>query len=92
MIKAYLFDLDDTFYDCYHLNEEGVEALCRYAADILLHMDYDTVRGAFDAARFSVKEQITDDVAARHNRMLYMERMLEILNLPSVSFALELYD
>lgn len=92
MIKAYLFDLDDTFYDCYNLNEEGVEALCRYASDTLLHMDYDMVRGAFDAARFSVKEQITDDVAARHNRMLYMERMLEILKIPSVSFALELYD
>ena len=92
MIKAYLFDLDDTFYDCYNLNEEAVDALCHYAADTLLHMEYHTVRGAFDAARLSVKEQITDDVAARHNRMLYMERMLEILKLPSVSFALELYD
>ena len=32
MIKAYLFDLDDTFYDCCNLNEEGIEALCRYAS------------------------------------------------------------
>ena len=82
MIKAYLFDLDDTFYDCCNLNEEGVVALCRYASDTLLHMDYDTVRGAFDAARLSVKEQITDELKLKLNSRRW--RMVQNIRTPRI--------
>ncbi|BBF43841.1 2-haloalkanoic acid dehalogenase [Lachnospiraceae bacterium KM106-2] len=92
MIKAFIFDLDDTLYDCIHVNNEAVSALCEYTAKELLHIKTSTVRVAFDRARMQIKEQLRDDVAAQHNRMLYIEKTLELLEIPPVKYALEMYD
>lgn len=93
MIKAFIFDLDDTLYDCnYTNNEASVDALCRYTAEELLRTDPAAVRTAFDKARLSIKEEMPGDAAAQHNRMLYFQRTLEILGQRPISYALEMYE
>jgi putative hydrolase of the HAD superfamily len=93
MIKAFIFDLDDTLYDCnYTNNGASVDSVCRYTAQELLHMDEDKVREAFDRARLTLKENMIGDVASQHNRMLYFQRTLELLGQSPVSCALEMYD
>jgi putative hydrolase of the HAD superfamily len=93
MIKAVIFDLDDTLYDCnYTNNPASVEAVCRYTAEELLHIEVERVRAAFDEARLSVKEDMLGDEAAQHNRLLYFQRTLEILGYPPISYALEMHQ
>ena len=36
MIKAIVFDLDDTLYDCLHENDKAVDDTVRYVANELL--------------------------------------------------------
>lgn len=92
-MKAIIFDLDDTLYDCnYTNNGASVEAVCEYAAKELLQLPVDKVRHAFDTARMSLKDTIIGDVAAQHNRMLYFQKTLELLGYPPISYALEMYD
>jgi putative hydrolase of the HAD superfamily len=92
-MKALIFDLDDTLYDCnYTNNTASVEAVCRYTAQNLLHIDNAQVSKAFEQARMSVKKEMLGDVAAQHNRMLYFQRTLELLGYSPTLFALEMYD
>ena len=63
MIKAVIFDLDDTLYDC-------------------LHNDHK-----------SIKEQLSSwDMAAQHNRVLYIQKMLEILGVSPFKYAIDIYN
>ena len=43
MIRAIVFDLDDTLYDCLHENDKAVDDTVRYVANELLHIDEVTV-------------------------------------------------
>ncbi|MGN0347750.1 MAG: HAD family hydrolase [Lachnospiraceae bacterium] len=92
-IKGVIFDLDDTLYDCnYTNNAASIDAVCTYAAQHLLHLPIHVVRNAFDQARESIKEGMLGDTASQHNRMLYFQRTLELLGLPPLSCALEMYN
>jgi putative hydrolase of the HAD superfamily len=92
-MKALIFDLDDTLYDCnYTNNTASVEAVCCYTAQELLQIEPQRVQEAFDRARLSLKKEMRGDVAAQHNRMLYFQRTLELLGCSPVSHALEMYD
>lgn len=80
MIRAIVFDLDDTLYDCLHENNKAVDDTVRYVANELLHIDEVTVMKAFEEGRDMVKDQLSAwDMAAQHNRVLYFQKMLEIL-------------
>ena len=80
MIRAIVFDLDDTLYDCLHENDKAVDDTVRYVANELLHIDEVTVMKAFEEGRDMVKDQLSAwDMAAQHNRVLYFQKMLEIL-------------
>ena len=48
MIRAIVFDLDDTLYDCLHENDKAVDGTVRYVANELLHIDEVTVMKAFE--------------------------------------------
>lgn len=56
MIRAIVFDLDDTLYDCLHENDKAVEDTVRYVANELLHIDEVTVMKAFEEGRDMVKD------------------------------------
>lgn len=93
MIKAIVFDLDDTLYDCLHENDKAVDDTVRYVANELLHMDEDVVRKAFEKGRDTVKSQLSEwDMAAQHNRVLYFQKMLELLDVSPFKYDLQVYN
>lgn len=93
MIKAIVFDLDDTLYDCLHENDKAVDDTVRYVANELLHMDEDVVRKAFEEGRDTVKSQLSEwDMAAQHNRVLYFQKMLELLDVSPFKYDLQVYN
>lgn len=94
MIKAVIFDLDDTLYDCLHDNDQAVEDAVTVMARQYLHMERDVVREAFFAGRDQIKKEMAPcgDMAAQHNRLLYIQRMLEILGVKPFDCAIDLYD
>lgn len=94
MIKAIIFDLDDTLYDCLHENDQAVEDAVMTMARRYLYMDPGEVRAAFMAGRDQIKKEMAPcgDMAAQHNRLLYIQRMLEILGVNPFDYALDLYD
>ena len=47
MIKAVIFDLDDTLYDCLHNDHKSIDATAEYVANELLRMDRQVVRESF---------------------------------------------
>lgn len=93
MIRAIVFDLDDTLYDCLHENDKAVEDTVRYVANELLHIDEVTVMKAFEEGRDMVKDQLSAwDMAAQHNRVLYFQKMLEILGVSPFRYDLQVYN
>lgn len=93
MIRAIVFDLDDTLYDCLHENDKAVEDTVRYVANELLHIDEVTVMKAFEEGRDMVKDQLSAwDMAAQHNRVLYFQKMLEILGVSPFKYDLQVYN
>ena len=93
MIKAIVFDLDDTLYDCLHENDRAVDDTVRYVANELLHMKEDVVKRAFETGRDTVKDQLSAwDMAAQHNRVLYFQKMLEILGASPFKYDLTVYS
>lgn len=90
MFKGILLDLDNTLYD-YNLSHEAAKlAVIDYVSNFY-GLNISTVTSAFDQACSSVKENLTG-TAASHNRLLYFQRMLEILSINALKNGLYLYD
>lgn len=93
MIKAVIFDFDDTLYDCLHNDHKSIDATAEYVANELLRMDRQVVRDAFYKGRETIKAQLSSwDMAAQHNRVLYIQKMLEILGVSPFKYAIDIYD
>ena len=90
MIKGILFDLDDTLYDYNALNRNAVSALTAYSCE-KLQVSKETFEKAFSHGRQETKKGI-DTLAAAHNRMIYMQKTLEYLQINPFAYALEMYD
>jgi putative hydrolase of the HAD superfamily len=76
-----LFDFDNTLYDYAPAHEAAMQAVCSKVTSKFSVNQVDFER-AFDTARSEIKQTLKDS-AASHNRLLYMQRMLEILGLGS---------
>lgn len=90
MIKAVVFDLDNTLYDYDECDRFAMVQLKKYCMDLFQINDDE-----FDQKYFLSKEitkKRLGTVGASHNRMLYAQTFLELLNEKPVSRALELYD
>ena len=90
MIKAVIFDLDDTLYD-YITYEKGAQNAVIDRAVTLLGKDREVVEKAYLAGKNKAKIGL-ETVAAGHNRMLYVQGMLEELGVSPVEHSLELYE
>ena len=90
MIKAIIFDFDDTLYSYNLLDKLGIEKICGFVCK-KLQIDEDKFYSAFNKAKRSVKEQL-GNVASSHNRLLYCQKTMENLNENPFSIALEMYD
>jgi putative hydrolase of the HAD superfamily len=78
---AILFDLDNTFYP-YAPAHAAAHASVRNKAVKMFSIGESVFDEAFDAARRQIKQQLAE-VASSHSRLLYFQRMLEIMGLGS---------
>ncbi len=90
MIKAVIFDLDDTLY--------GYEALDREARERVrtlvcgeLGIAAEAYERAYAYGRSETKRQL-GDVAASHNRLLYCQKTLEYLGVNPMPLSLRMYE
>ena len=90
MIKAVIFELDDTLYNYNELNEQGINEICKYTCQNL-KISKEHFYKAFDKAKKDVKSTL-GNVASSHNRLLYCQKTLENLNENPFSIALEMYE
>lgn len=90
MLKAVICDLDDTLYEYKELNEKAMKALRDYTCNRLSISESSFYR-AYNWARDETK-RILGNTGASHNRMLYCQKMLEHISVPSTVVALEMYE
>lgn len=90
MIRAVVFDLDDTLYpatECYEQGRLTLETFCTTHFQITR----DQFNESFVKAKQIVKQQL-GNTAASHNRMLYCQTLCELLSIHPLSYALKMYD
>lgn len=87
-MKTIFFDLDDTLYKA--PIEECNEILIAYTAQKYA-ISLEVARTAFETGKKQTKE-LLPDVAATHNRLLYVQHMLEYLKKNVITDTLELYN
>lgn len=90
MIKAVIFDLDNTLYAYDPLDREAIRRVREYVCKECRITD-----GRFEEAYLYGREEtkrLLGDVAASHNRMLYFQHTLEYLRTYSISMSLHMYD
>ena len=75
--KAILFDTDNTLYDYYPANSLAEEAVCKKARN-LLGINREKFFEYYKLARSEVKSNLANS-ARRHSRLLYFQRMIELL-------------
>ena len=78
---AVLFDTDNTLYDYYPANKAAEEAVCRKAKN-LLGLEKKEFFKFYKKAKIEVKINL-DKNASSHSRLLYFQRMIEILGYKS---------
>ena len=76
MVKAVVFDIDNTLYSYDEAHAVAWEALCAYAK-AQLDMDAETFLRCHKAAQTIVKERLNADCAALHDRQLRYQVLLE---------------
>ena len=91
MIKSIIFDLDDTLYNYGDLNEQGIKQICKFTCKSL-SLKENQFYEAFNKAKKDVKEELGENVASSHNRLLYCQKTLENLYENPFSISLEMYE
>lgn len=90
MIKAVIFDLDNTVYDYDYCHNLSMIKLKDFACQ-KYSISEDVFEQAFSKAKRDVKN-ILGNTGSSHNRMLYMQLFLENININPVEDALLLYN
>ncbi|MBO5473148.1 MAG: HAD-IA family hydrolase [Lachnospiraceae bacterium] len=90
MIKAVIFDLDDTLYAYEALNIEAGRRAEEFACG-KLGITADKYQEAYRFGRTETKRQL-GDVGASHNRLLYFQKTLEYLGVKPMPLSLRLYE
>lgn len=90
MIQGILFDLDDTLY-AYAPAHEKADAALTKAAAADLSISRETWEHTYSLAKAQVKARIPTQ-GASHNRLLYIQNTLELLQVKPVPMSLRLYE
>ena len=90
MIKAVIFDLDDTLYDYKALERAAFECVGGLVRE-RLGVSEEQYEDAFMRARQTTKEML-GETATSHSRMLYFQKTLEYLDIRPLYLALEMYE
>ena len=90
MIKAIIFDLDDTLYDYKALERAAFDCVGELVRE-RLGVSEEQYGDAFMRARLATKEKL-GETATSHSRMLYFQKTLEYLDIRPLYLALEMYE
>lgn len=90
MLKAVIFDLDDTLYDYKALERAAFECVGGLVRE-RLGVSEEQYEEAFMRARQATKERL-GETATSHSRMLYFQKTLEYLDIRPLYLALEMYE
>ncbi len=88
--KALLLDIDNTVYDYNSAHLFGMEKVHEYC-ELTFNINRDQTSEAFNLARKRVHTELSE-TAASHNRLLYFQKMLEILDLSPLLHSMDIYN
>lgn len=88
--KGIILDLDDTLYDYKSVNKIALSYTFEQISK-RTGINFTKVEHHFFAARSQINTEL-DRTASSHNRLLYFQRMYEMMKLNPVHHALETYD
>lgn len=90
MVRAVIFDLDNTLYSYDPLDKEAGKRVREYACKEI-GITQEQYEEAYHYGRNETKSQL-HDVGASHNRMLYFQKTLEYLGVNPIRCALKMYE
>jgi putative hydrolase of the HAD superfamily len=91
MIKAVIFDLDNTLYDYDACNVLAEKQLLEVIA-AEFHVSEERAAGFLKHSKEYVKYQLGNEVASSHNRLLYMQNICEQAEKNPLQYAMKFYD
>lgn len=90
MIKAVIFDLDDTLYDYETINKLATQNLEKFVCR-KFNINSDSFYNVYNLAKKQTKE-LLGETGSSHNRMLYCQKLLENLEKNPVEHSVEFYE
>ena len=88
--KAILLDIDNTLYDYNITHAFAKNRVVEYCM-AELSLSKDDINAAYETARKQIHIELTE-TAASHNRLLYFQRMSEILGVNPMKYGFEIYN
>lgn len=90
MIKGVLLDIDNTLYDYNTTHAKALNAVYEYCRVNLL-VSTDNILNAYAKARKQVHIELSE-TASSHNRLLYFQKMCEIIGINPMPNAFNIYN
>lgn len=90
MVRAVIFDLDDTLYDYKTCDKKANNVLKKYITEKYILKESDFYE-YLSISKKIVKKRL-GNVAASHNRLLYMQTFLELIGKFTIEDSLKLYN
>ena len=91
MIKAVIFDIDNTLYSYEHSHEYGMRSLASYCNRVFGVSEEETEE-CYKRANKIMMGRIGSETAAMHNRLMRMQCMLELWDKPLFPHTVNMYD
>lgn len=88
--KGLLLDIDNTLYNYDSAHKKALEQLI-FVTHNATSKDVSAIKMAYLQARGQTHTELSE-TASSHNRLLYIQRMLELLDIKSMNLSLKLYN
>jgi len=88
--KGLLLDIDNTLYDYNSTHQHALHKVIEYCIDIFKLTENDVI-DAYSMARKKVHIELSE-TASSHNRLLYFQKMLEILSINPLEYSFIIYN
>lgn len=88
--KGILLDIDNTLYDYNSTHESALNKVIDFCS-LKFNLTKEELVYAYSIARKKVHIELSE-TASSHNRLLYFQKMLEVLNLNSLLYGMKLYN
>ncbi|MCV6608588.1 MAG: HAD family hydrolase [Campylobacterales bacterium] len=88
--KGILLDIDNTLYEYKKTHKIALSQVLEFC-NSRFKIEINELESAYNVARKKVHIELSE-TASSHNRLLYIQKMLEILNINSLQYSLEIYE